>query len=133
MKRIKEVSKLSGLSRRTLQYYDEQKLLQVTRSAENYRLYRDEDLQTLWKILLYKEMGFRLDKIRSLLSMDDRQAQNILQEHLAGMKAEIRELNKKCQLIGMIKESGIPDPDIASNEQNTKTYRERIRELFKNL
>lgn len=67
MKKMKEVSALSGLSARTLQYYDERGLLTVERSAENYRLYGEEDLQRLWKILLCREMGFPLDEIRALL------------------------------------------------------------------
>ena len=58
MKKIKEVIELSGLSRRTLQYYDDTGLMDNIRTAENYRLYRDEDLEQLWKIILYKEMGF---------------------------------------------------------------------------
>ena len=70
MKKIKEVIELSGLSRRTLQYYDDTGLMDNIRTAENYRLYRDEDLEQLWKIILYKEMGFQLDEIRKLLSSD---------------------------------------------------------------
>ena len=39
MKRIEEVCRLSGVSRRTLQYYDNEGILPVKRSEENYRLY----------------------------------------------------------------------------------------------
>ena len=67
MKKIKEVMELSGLSRRTLQYYDDSGLMDNSRTPENYRLYGDEDLERLWRIILYKEMGFQLDEIRNLL------------------------------------------------------------------
>ena len=56
MIKIKKVMELSGLSRRTLQYYDDTGLMDNSRTAENYRLYGDEDLERLWKIILYKEM-----------------------------------------------------------------------------
>jgi len=58
-KKIEEVSKLSGVSKRTLQYYDEEGILPVKRSKNNYRLYDDETIERLWKILWYKEMGVR--------------------------------------------------------------------------
>lgn len=58
MKQIKEVCVLSGLSKRTLQFYDERYLLNVERSKENYRIYSEEDIDRLWLILIYKEMKF---------------------------------------------------------------------------
>ena len=42
MKRIEEVCRLSGVSRRTLQYYDNEGILSVKRSEENYRLYDEK-------------------------------------------------------------------------------------------
>lgn len=47
MKQIKEVCVLSGLSKRTLQFYDERYLLNVERSKENYRIY-SEDVIKRW-------------------------------------------------------------------------------------
>ena len=71
MRKIKDVAELSGLSRRTLQYYDDMGLMDNSRTSENYRLYGDEDLKRLWKIILYKEMGFQLAEIRTLLNRDE--------------------------------------------------------------
>lgn len=62
-KKIDEVSKLSGVSKRTLQYYDDEGILPVKRSKNNYRLYDDDTMEKLWEILWYKEMGFDLKKI----------------------------------------------------------------------
>lgn len=86
MKKIKEVIELSGLSRRTLQYYDDTGLMDNIRTAENYRLYRDEDLEQLWKIILYKEMGFQLDEIRKLLSSDESDMNNLLKIRAASVE-----------------------------------------------
>ena len=60
MKRIEEVCRLSGVSRRTLQYYDNEGILSVKRSEENYRLYDETAMARLWEILWYKEMGVEL-------------------------------------------------------------------------
>lgn len=47
MKRVEEVCLLSGVSRRTLQYYDDEGILPVKRSEENYRLYDEAALERL--------------------------------------------------------------------------------------
>ena len=47
MKRIEEVCRLSGVSRRTLQYYDNEGILPVKRSEENYRLYDETAMARL--------------------------------------------------------------------------------------
>ena len=62
MWKIDEVSKLSGVSKRTLQYYDDEGILPVKRSKNNYRLYDDETMERLWEVLWYKEMGFDLNQ-----------------------------------------------------------------------
>lgn len=66
-KKIEEVSKLSGVSKRTLQYYDDEGILPVKRSKNNYRLYDDETMERLWEVLWYKEMGLDLKKIKLIL------------------------------------------------------------------
>lgn len=45
MSKISEVSKRTGLSKRTLQYYDDEGLLHVPRSPDNYRMYDGETMQ----------------------------------------------------------------------------------------
>lgn len=47
MKRVEEVCLLSGVSRRTLQYYDDEGILPAKRSEENYRLYDEAALERL--------------------------------------------------------------------------------------
>lgn len=69
LKKIEEVSKLSGISKRALQYYDDEGLLRVKRSKENYCLYDENDMEKLWEILLYKEMGFQLREIKEIFAV----------------------------------------------------------------
>ena len=70
LKKIEEVSKLSGISKRALQYYDDEGLLRAKRSKENYRLYDENDMKKLWEILWYKEMGFQLREIKEIFAKD---------------------------------------------------------------
>ena len=68
--KISEASKIAGVSKRTLQYYDDEGLLSVKRMENNHRDYDLESLQIIWKILNLKEMGFELEEIRRLLVKD---------------------------------------------------------------
>lgn len=64
----KEVSKIAGISVRTLHYYDEMGLLKPNRNNENnYREYTYEDIAILQQILFFKECGFSLENIAELL------------------------------------------------------------------
>ena len=57
MRTVNEVSKLAGVSIRTLQYYDKIGLLKPTQYTESgYRLYDDTALETLQQILLFREL-----------------------------------------------------------------------------
>jgi DNA-binding transcriptional MerR regulator len=68
--RVKEVSRLAGVSIRTLHYYEEIRLLVPGgRTEAGYRLYTDGDLLRLQQILIHRELGLSLEEIRR--SLDD--------------------------------------------------------------
>lgn len=68
MKSVKEVSQLSGVSVRTLHYYDEIDLLKPSVVAENgYRYYNRDAVVRLQEILLYRELDFPLKKIKEIV------------------------------------------------------------------
>lgn len=132
MKRISEVIEISGLSRRTLQYYDDAGLLTVSRSAENYRLYGDEDLRRLWEILVYKEMGFHLDEIRVMLDEDECSVRIMLDIKKRKIEEKISEMNQMCRLIGWVRDRGIPDYGLISLTEKNTTYAEMAKLLSEN-
>lgn len=68
--RINEVAKLTGVSARTLQYYDEIGLLVPEKLDNGYRDYSDENLDKLQKILFYRFLKFKLNEIKELLDGD---------------------------------------------------------------
>ncbi len=68
MKTVKEVSKLTGVSIRTLHYYDAIGLLHPVEMTESgYRLYDDTALERLQQILLFRELQFPLKEIKEIL------------------------------------------------------------------
>ncbi len=72
MRTINQVAELTGISTRTLQYYDEIGLLKPSELTESgYRLYDDEALQKLQQILFFKELGFKLKEIKEILQKTD--------------------------------------------------------------
>lgn len=68
MMTVNEVSKMTGVSIRTLQYYDTIGLLKPIGYTESgYRLYDDTSLERLQQILLFKELEFPLREIREII------------------------------------------------------------------
>lgn len=69
---INQLGKLSGVSTRTLRFYDEIGLLAPAFYGENqYRYYKEEQLLMLQQILFFRELGFPLNDIQRILSSDD--------------------------------------------------------------
>lgn len=69
MMTVNEVSKLAGVSIRTLQYYDKIGLLKPARYTESgYRLYDDTGLERLQQILLFRELEFPLKEIKEIIT-----------------------------------------------------------------
>ena len=68
MRTVNEVSRLTGVSVRTLHHYDAIGLLKPTAVSEaGYRLYDDADLVQLQQILLFRELEFPLKEIKGIL------------------------------------------------------------------
>ena len=65
---IKEIEERSGLSRANIRYYEQEGLLSPARRENKYRDYSEEDLETLLRIALLRNLGFSLDEIRRLQS-----------------------------------------------------------------
>src|SRR4026209_2429899 len=69
---VKQVARMSGVSGRTLHFYDEVGLLKPAYVGSNgYRFYEEPQLLTLQQILFYRELGFELKQIKRVLSRSD--------------------------------------------------------------
>lgn len=124
MKKVKDVVKVTGLSKRSLQYYDEIGLMKVNRSVLNYRQYSEEDLIQLWKILLYKEMGFHLNEIKVLLTANEETRRQMMKDEMREIQNRISDLDRVYRFIEKVKDNGIPELEILSRGNEKKTYRD---------
>lgn len=67
--KINEVAKLTGITVRTLHYYDEIELLKPSKITESgYRLYNEDALCKLQQILFFKELEFSLNEIKDIVT-----------------------------------------------------------------
>ena len=72
MKTVKEVSRITGVSVRTLHHYDAIGLLKPTQITEaGYRLYDDTALERMQQILLFRELEFSLKEISEMIDAPD--------------------------------------------------------------
>ncbi len=95
---IKALSKLAGVSTRTLRYYDEIGLLKARRlDLSNYRVYEQNEVDVLQQILFFRELGFALEDIKTIMESPDFDREQALRGHLAALTA------KKAQLERLIK------------------------------
>jgi DNA-binding transcriptional MerR regulator len=79
---VRQVARLSGVSVRTLHFYDEIGLLEPAYQAPNgYRVYEEPQLLTLQQILFYRELGFELKQIREILGRPDFEKVTALLSH----------------------------------------------------
>ncbi len=131
MKKIREVSMMSGITRRTLQYYDDEGILPVERTKENYRLYDEKALKKLWEILIYKEIGLSIEQIKQILEPGGEAQAEILEKQIQSMSESSTMLAEKIRLAEKIMEQGIPAFDDEELKNTGMTYLEHIRQLKK--
>ncbi len=98
LKTVKEISKLTGITVRALHYYDEINLLKPSDNSQaGYRLYSNEDVESLHQIMFLKEIGFELKQIKDIIhncEFDKREAFKKHKEILILKKKRIENLIK---------------------------------------
>ncbi len=106
MRTVKEVSKLTGVSVRTLHHYDAIGLLKPTKvTGAGYRMYDDTALSRLQNILLFRELQFPLKEIKGILDSPgfdpsealDRQIRllELQYKHIGDLISFAREIQRK--------------------------------------
>lgn len=97
---VHEVAALTGITARTLHYYDEIDLLKpsiITKAK--YRQYTDEDLSKLKEILFFREVGFALKEIKELLNTPNYNRTDVLNKHLVILEAQKERINALIALV----------------------------------
>lgn len=94
--KIKELARLSGVTVRTLQYYDRIGLLTARKDPDNgYRLYSESDIDRLQEILLFRELDIPLKDITALLGASD-------YERLAALKMHRSLILKRLDALSLL-------------------------------
>ena len=97
---IQELSRLSGVTTRTLRWYDQIGLLQPSRVAESgYRYYGPAEVDRLQDILFYRALGVELARIRECLDDPAFDRLAALQSHLTALEAERARLDALIQSV----------------------------------
>lgn len=92
---IEEVAQKTGLTKRTLRYYEDMGLITPTRTDGGYRLYSNEDLDRVRRIQELKgSLGFCLSEIKNVLDLE-----GALKEILAGQTGDIGEILKLIEIV----------------------------------
>lgn len=113
---IGEFSKITNVTSRTLQYYDEIGLLCASRKKSGHRFYIENDIITLQKIVALKFLGYSLQKIKNLLQKDRWDTLEYFSFQRQEMIKKRDQLNHAIRMLdhahNMIDETGKLDSDI---------------------
>ena len=108
MKTVNEVSRMTGVSIRTLHHYDAIGLLKPTQITDaGYRLYDEDAIEQLFLILLFKEIGFPLKEIQSILTAPDFDRNRVLEHQIDLLQQKVTYLQNRIQLARGIQLVGI--------------------------
>lgn len=115
MRTVNEVSKLTGVSVRTLHHYDAIGLLKPTAFTDaGYRLYDDTALERLQQILLFRELEFPLKEIKVILESPDFDRNKALEQQITLLTLKKEHLENLLGLAREIKEIGVNRMDFTA-------------------
>ena len=98
--KVGELARRTGLSVRTLHYYDEIGLLSPSqRTGSGHRLYTGEDVVRLQQIKSLRALGFSLREIRECLDRPDFSLRRVIEIHRSRLKEQIELQRRLCELL----------------------------------
>lgn len=139
---VQKLSKIAGISTRTLRYYDEIELLKPLKiNSSGYRIYGQNEVNKLQQILFYRELDISLENIKNIINSPTFDSLNALKEHHNKLLAKrkqidllIENVNKtialregKYNMTDIEKFEGFKEKMIDENEKN---YGTEIREKY---
>lgn len=132
MMTISEVANLTGVSQRTLHYYDEIGLLPPSATTgAGYRCYDEAALERLQHILLFKELGFPLKDIRRLLDDPSFDRTEALEQHLHLLQMKKQHLENIISLVSGLCLRGMNHLDLAAfDTRSIDQYAQEVRDSY---
>ena len=132
MRTVHEVSKLTGVSVRTLHYYDAIDLLKPAKVTEaGYRLYDDTALGRLQSILLFRELRFPLKEIREILDSPKFDPAEALEQQITLLELQKKHIEKLIVFAREIQEKGVYKMEFeAFDKSEWNQYAEEVKERW---
>ena len=132
MMTVNEVSKLTGVSIRTLQYYDTIGLLPPTEYTEaGYRLYDDTAMERLQQILLFRELEFPLKEVKRIIDSPDFNRNKALEQQMKLLTMKKEHLEGLISFARKIKETGVNKMDFqVFNTTKMDEYTKKAKEQW---
>lgn len=139
---VNELARLTGLTPRTLRYYDSIGLLCPARDGSNdYRRYSGQDVDRLQQILLFREMGLPLEEIRGVLDAPDYDRAGVLRTHLERLLAQRQRVEALIETVSRTLEALKGETDMSDKEkfegmkqrilqENEAAYGQEAREKY---
>jgi len=115
--KVGELARRTGLSVRTLRYYDEIGLLSPGRRTESgHRLYAADDVVRLQQIRSLRALGFGLEEIRACLGRPDFSARRVIELHLSRLEERIRAQQRLRDLLEIVAARLDPGEEVLAGE-----------------
>ena len=132
MMTVNEVSKLTGVSVRALQYYDSIGLLKPSGYTEaGYRLYDETQLERLQQILLFKELEFPLKEIKKIIDAPTFDRSKALEQQIELLTMKKEHLENLITFAKRIKMLGVKNMDFtAFDTKKLDEYARRAKEQW---
>lgn len=132
MMTVNKVSKLTGVSIRTLQYYDTIGLLKPSEYTESgYRVYDDTSLERLQQILLFKELEFPLKEIKEIIDAPNFDKDIALEQQIKLLTMKKEHLENLIDFARGIKEKGVKNMDFkVFDTKKIEEYAKRAKEKW---
>ena len=129
---VNEVSKLTGVSVRSLHHYDAIGLLKPAKVTEaGYRLYGDEELKRLQNILMFRELQFPLKQIRTILDSPDFDQREALAQQIKLLELQLKHTQELILFARRLQEKGVKGMDFkAFDKKEMEAYEQEVRERW---
>ena len=132
MKTVSEVSRLTGISVRTLHHYDAIGLLHPTAVTKaGYRMYDDAALCRLQSILLFRELQFPLKEIKTMLDSPSFDPSEALAQQIHLLELQRRHIDELISFAREIQEKGVkPMAFHAFDNKDLEQYKAEVKERW---
>ncbi len=129
---VNEVSKIAGISVRTLQYYDKIGLLPPSGFTDSgYRLYNEDSLERLQTILLFRELEFPLKEIKEIIENPDFDRGKALSEQIKLLELRREQLDSLISLAEKLKNKEEKILDFSAfDKTKLKEYEAEVKEKW---